>query len=105
MRRMFPVSPKEHAELVARFRAEIIGALRHRALSRGELQQELLRLSEQLYRPPGSCRSVRFSVSTLQRWYYAYKNQGLPGLIPKPRKDRGRGRKLTQELRTLLCDI
>jgi putative transposase len=95
----------EHAELVARFRAEIIGALRHRALSRGELQQELLRLSEQLYRPPGSCRSVRFSVPTLQRWYYAYKNRGLPGLVPKPRKDRGRGRKLTKELRTLLCDI
>jgi putative transposase len=105
MRRMSLVSPQEHAQLVARFRAEIIGALRHRALSRGELQQELTKLSEQLYRPPGSCRSVRLSVSTLQRWYYTYKNRGLEGLVPRPRKDRGRGRKLTQELRTLLCDI
>lgn len=98
-------SPEEHAHEVARFRSEIIGALRHRALSRGELQQELTRLSEQPYRPPGSVRSMRFSVSTLQRWYYAYKNRGLAGLAPRLRKDRGRGRKLPAELRALLLDI
>ncbi len=98
-------SAKERAQEIARFRSEIIGALRHRALGRGELQQELSKLSEQVYRPPGSVRSVRFSVSTLQRWYYAYKNKGLGGLVPRPRKDRGRGRKLSPQLRTLLLDI
>jgi|HubBroStandDraft_1064217.scaffolds.fasta_scaffold19489_2 putative transposase len=98
-------SEKEHAQQIAHFRSEIIGALRHRALSRGELQQELSKLSEQVYRPPGSVRSVRFSVSTLQRWYYTYKHKGLQGLVPRPRKDRGRGRKLSPQLRTLLLDI
>jgi putative transposase len=96
---------KEHAEQVATFRSEIIGSLRHRTLMRGELQEELTRLSQQLYRPPGSPRSVTYTVPTLQRWYYAYKNKGLAGLFPKPRKDRGRGRHLSPELRTLLCDI
>ena len=98
-------SANEHAHEIAHFRSEIIGALRHRALSRGELQQEFRNLSEQVYRPPGSVRSVRFSVSTLQRWYYTYKNKGLEGLAPRPRKDRGRGRKLSPQLRTLLLDI
>jgi transposase len=44
-------------------------------------------------------------VPTLQRWYYAYKRKGLDGLLPKLRRDRGRGRKLSPELRTLLLDI
>ena len=98
-------SDQEHAEQVAIFRSEIIGALRHRMLARGELQQELHSLSQQVYRPPGSARSVRFSVPTLQRWYYAYKGKGFKGLLPRLRKDRGRGRKLSPELRTLLLDI
>ena len=34
-------SDKDHAQEVAVFRSEIIGSLRHRALSRGELKQEL----------------------------------------------------------------
>jgi putative transposase len=98
-------SDTEHAQQVATFRSEIIGSLRHRTLSRGDLQQELTKLSQQIYRPPGSSRSVSFSIPTLQRWHYAYKNQGLLGLVPKLRKDRGRGRKLSPELLTLLLDI
>lgn len=98
-------SAQQHAQQVAQFRAEIIGALVHRALHRGELQQELSRLSEQPFRPPASPRSVRYGVSTLQRWYYQYKNKGLGGLVPRLRKDRGRGRKLAAELRQLLLDI
>jgi transposase InsO family protein len=98
-------SAQEHAREVAIFRSEIIGSLRHRMLQRGELQQELQTLSQQTYRPPGSVRSQKFSVPTLQRWYYAYKRKGLDGLLPKLRQDRGRGRKLTPELLTLLVDI
>ena len=96
---------QEHAQQVAQFRAEIIGALVHRALDRGQLQQELRRLSEQTFRPPGAPRSQHFGVSTLQRWYYRYKKQGLAGLVPRLRKDRGRGRKLGEPLRHLLLDI
>ena len=106
MRRiLFFPSPQEHAEQVACFRTELIGSLLHRELGRGELGQELARLSKQMYRPPGSCRSIRISVPTLQRWYYALKKGGTSALVPKPRKDRGRGRKLTPQLRTLLLDI
>ena len=37
---MSPPPPQEHAQQVAQFRAEIIGALVHRALDRGQLQQD-----------------------------------------------------------------
>jgi len=95
----------EHAQQVALFRSEIIGALLHRELGRGQLAQELFTLSQQRFRPPGAVRTRTFSVPTLQRWLYAYKHKGLLGLRPQPRKDRGRGRHLTPALKTLLCDI
>lgn len=93
------------AEQVALFRSEIIGALLHRDLSRGQLHKELLLLSQQRFRPPGADCTRTFSVATLERWLYAYKHKGLQGLRPQPRADRGRGRHLGAELRTLLLDI
>lgn len=93
------------AEQVALFRSEIVGSLLHRELSRGELGKELALLSQQRFRPPGAAATRTFSVPTLERWLYAYKRRGLVGLRPGPRKDRGRGRHLGPQLRTLLCDI
>ena len=95
----------DRGQQMAMFRSEIIGALLHRELSRGELQNELRELSQHLFRPPGSERTRTFSVATLERWLYAYKHKGLAGLHPKPRRDRGRGRNLPPELKTLLLDI
>lgn len=92
-------------EQVALFRSEIIGALLHRDLSRGQLQQELRSLSQQRFRPPGAACTRTFSVPTLERWLYAYKRKGLAALSPKPRSDRGRGRHLAPPLRALLLDI
>jgi hypothetical protein len=46
--------PRDHAEAVALFRAEIIGALVRRELNRGELAAALRALSQQRFRPPGS---------------------------------------------------
>ena len=100
-----PPDPEDHAAQIATFRSEIVGALRHRALNRGELLQELKKLSQQTFHPPGAPRTESYAVSTLQRWYYAYKNRGLTGLRPKPRKDKGRGRLLPPEVKALLLDI
>ena len=46
-----------------------------------------------------------FGVSTLERWFYAYRRGGLDALRPAPRSDRGRARELTPEQRELLLDI
>jgi len=102
---MDELKPKDHAEAVALFRSEIIGQLVRRDLDRGELRHELRALSEQRFRPPGSSRTRHFGVSTLERWYYRYKQDGLAALMPKRRADRGRAQRLTTEQRQLLLDI
>jgi len=97
--------PKDRAEEVALFRLEIIGQLARMELVRGELRAELLRLSEQRFRPPGAHSTCSYSVPTLERWYYAYRKGGLEALKPKARSDRGFAQGLTPDLKALLLDI
>jgi transposase InsO family protein len=99
------LGPTDHAEAVAIYRATVIGPLMHRVLAHGQLADELRALSEQRYRPPGAESARTYSVPTLERWLYAYRAEGLAGLRPKPRCDRGFAQDLTDELRDLLLDI
>lgn len=73
---------------IALFRFSILGALLHRPLARGELRAEMARLAEREYVIPGSERT-RIGPKTLEGWYYAYRREGLAGLEPRPREDRG----------------
>ena len=100
-----PLRPRDHAEAVALFRAEIVGAICHREMSRGELALAIRTIAECRYRPPGRRASKRFGISTLERWYYAYRRGGLAALRPSPRSDRGRARELSAAQRALLLDI
>ena len=34
---------------------------------------------------------------TIQTWFYRYKNHGITGMTPQPRKDKGQTRKVTPE--------
>lgn len=97
--------PRDHAEEVALFRSQIIGALTHQQLDRGQLKQALRELSDVARRPPDSKTTRKYSPSTLERWYYSYKSRGLEGLMPRGRSDQGRARELTDEQRELLRAI
>lgn len=97
--------PKDRREEIALFRASIIGSLARRHFDHGELREALRQLSEQRFRAPGGDVTRRYSVASLERWYYAYRMDGLSALAPKARKDKGRARDLTDEQRTLLLDI
>jgi transposase InsO family protein len=99
------LTPVDPAEAIALYRSEIVGALVRRDLARGELAEALTELSQKRFRAPRSHGARTYSVATLERWYYAYKSEGLPGLRPERRKDRGRGRELSAEQRTLLLAI
>ncbi len=83
-------APTDHAEAVAMFRYTIIGALLHIDLAHGERSATLRDLSLRLYRPPGSHRTRRYALSTIERWYYAYLSDGIAGLYPGSRADKGR---------------
>jgi len=99
------LAPRDQGEAVAIFRAEVIGALTRRALSPGELRGALEELSHKRWRLPGSDHTRTFGVSTLERWYYRYRRDGIEGLRPQARSDRGRARELTEEQRALVLDI
>ncbi|MEX1344515.1 MAG: DDE-type integrase/transposase/recombinase [Candidatus Limnocylindrales bacterium] len=99
-----PLHPKDHAERVALFRAQVLGPVLNRDLYRGELLAELRALAKRRWRPPGSDRTRTFSVPTLLRWHRRYRAQGLAGLRPVSRR-LGDGLALTEEQRTLLLEI
>lgn len=99
------LTPRDHAEAIAVFRVELVGALTKTELAHGDLAAELTALSQKRYHPPGSHGPRSYAVSTLQRWLYDYKAGGVDALRPKPRSDKGRGRDLPPELRELLLDI
>ena len=99
------LKPQDHAEAVAIFRATLLGPVLHRVLGHGHLVAELRELSTQRFRPPGAASTRTYSVPTLERWLYAYREKGLPGLRPEPRSDRGFAQEIDEELRELLLDI
>jgi hypothetical protein len=99
------LKPADHAEEVAIFRATILGPVMHRELGRGALAEALRELSQQRFRPPGAESTRTYSVPTLERWLYAYREGGLAALHPERRSDRGFARELPIELRELLLDI
>ena len=99
------LKPKDQAEAVALFRLGVIGGLVSRPLCRGGQKNELRELAARRYLPPGADTARNYSVTTLERWLYAYRANGLEGLRPKIRTDRGHCRALTPEQRQLLLAI
>jgi transposase InsO family protein len=100
------LKPKDHAEEVAVFRAQVIGPLTCRAdLTHGELAAALRVLAAQPVRPPGLQHTRRYAASTLERWLYLWRHGGLEALKPRRRSDRGHAKALTEEQRTLLLAI
>jgi len=70
------------------FRFSIIGSLITQELQQGELKRELDKLAQRTWFIPNS-RRTRLSAKTIEGWYYRYQKQGLEGLAPKPRLDKG----------------
>ena len=102
---MKSLTAKDHAEAVATFRHAVIGPVCARELPHGDLAEALRELAKTRFRPPGSALTTTYSVPTLERWLYAYREGGLEALRPRARSDKGRGRHLTEEVRQLICDI
>jgi transposase InsO family protein len=77
---------------IALFRLSVLGPLVSRpSLERGELQTVLRELTQKEYAIPGS-RRRHVAEKTLQGWYYRYLRDGIDGLAPKRRCDRGRSK-------------
>jgi transposase InsO family protein len=99
------LKPKDPAEAVALFRAQVIGPLLCREYdSHGELAEALRELAAEPVRPPGYNVTRYFAVSTLERWYYAFRKGGIEALRPQGRAS-GYALMLDEAQRKLLLDI
>jgi transposase InsO family protein len=98
------LKPKDHAEDVALFRAQLLGPVLHAELCRGELLAELRAVAQKRFVPPGSDTSRTYSVPTLLRWRRAYLKGGLAGLRPDSRR-LGDALALSDEQRELVLEI
>ena len=77
---------------VALFRLSVLGPMVSREqLLRGELQQLMREVSLREYAIPGSQRRL-LGEKTVQAWYYAWRKDGIDGLTPKVRADRGQSK-------------
>jgi transposase InsO family protein len=99
----YPFHP-DPSDAWARLRFSIVGPLLSSPARRGELCERLRRLAREEWRHPTTGRPTRFSVSTIERWYYQARKSADPveALRRKGRRDRGEqwslGTKLKQEL-------
>lgn len=76
----------------ALFRLSVLGPLISRErLERGELQQIIRDLASREYAIPGS-RRRHLGEKTIQGWYYDWRRQGIAGLVPQARQDRGQSK-------------
>ena len=73
----------------ALFKLSVLGPLVSRErLQRGELQQVIRELSAGEYAIPDSKRR-HLGEKTIEAWYYAWRRDGIAGLLPKTREDSG----------------
>jgi transposase len=98
------IGPKDHAEAIAIFRAQVIAPLCLGDLARGERIRLLRELSEQSFTPPRATVSRTFSATTLERWLYRYRRGGIDALKPVSR-ERGAALVLNAPQRELLVQI
>jgi len=89
----------------AHLRFSIVGPLLAAPPERGELEAELKKLAEKQWLHPVTGQPARFSVSTIQRWYYAARAEKCDPvgvLRRKIRSDAGQQRSMNPDLARLL---
>ena len=91
----------------ARLRFAVVGPLLASPPPKGRLRAELARLAQQSWAHPTRGGQVRFSVSTIERWYYqarAAHQDPVKALRRRARSDVGRVRKMSAALIAALRD-
>ena len=93
----FDEDHEDHRRAIALFRETLLEDLSDSGLPRGQISAHLKEIaSKPVVLPDGTER--RFSERTLWSWWSAYRKQGLEGLLPAERSDKGLPREITPEL-------
>jgi putative transposase len=90
--------PMEHDDgmRIALWRYEIVAPLMHLDGRRGALRRAMTRLASTPHIHPGK-GTIAVGCGTLEEWLYRFKKDGLDGLRPKVRSDKGKSRVLSDE--------
>jgi transposase InsO family protein len=82
---------------IALWRYQVIAPLLAESHHRGSLIRHIRRLCQQEHIHPRR-GPLRLATRTLEDWLYSYRKQGLAGLLPTRRKDRGQSRRIDPAL-------
>ncbi|MFH1574379.1 MAG: DDE-type integrase/transposase/recombinase, partial [Acidobacteriota bacterium] len=96
---------KRSHERWAHFRFSVVGHLLAAPPVRGELKAALEELAGQEWRHPMTGERVRYSVSTIERWYYKARNartDPVGALTRRVREDYGTHRSVKESLRNAI---
>jgi transposase InsO family protein len=88
-------------EKIALFRYGLIAPLILETLPRGELTRRAEEIASRAYDIPHSNRRT-VSIDTLLDWALRYRRNGLEGLTPQPRQDRGHARVVDAQTAALI---
>ena len=92
-----------HCDPLALFRLSVLGILTCRCqLAHGELKTVTRELAAKRYEIPDSKRA-HLSEQTIRRWYYAWQREGINGLMPSPRCDKGKSHLTPQVQEALIA--
>ena len=91
----------ERCQAVALFRYGVIADLVHLPRGTAGITARLHNKAEQVYTIPGS-RRTRVASETIRDWLKAYRRGGFDALLPKPRADLGKPRRLPAAIAELL---
>ncbi len=87
----------EAGKEIALWRYQVIAPLLAPDGPRGTLKREITRLSKRTHDHPLR-GPIRIGYGTIEEWLYFYKRDGLDGLLPRSRIDRGRSRRIDDDL-------
>ena len=97
-------SDTDRRQAIALFRYGLIADLVQLAPGAKGLYQRLAAKAAGEYLIPGSTRT-RVAPETLRHWLKRYRQGGFEALMPRPRADRGRARRLPDTVVELLLDL
>jgi len=89
----------------ARFRFSVVGPLLAAPPGAGELRAALEELAKKIWIHPVTGQEVRFSFSTIERWYYLARNaeqDPVTALLRKVRRDSGVRRAIGEQLSSVI---
>jgi len=89
---------------IALFRYSLIAPIITGTISQNTVKEYLQNICAKKYELPDG-NSKEFAHATVKEWLRKYRLYGIDGLYPKTREDKGKSRKIFEELKSLIVEL